>query len=208
MSMCFAGKTVGVFCSADNKINAEYKEAIRDLGERLAESGFNLVTGGSETGLMKEVADGFLSKGSAENFYGILPETFRSLNIAHKSITEKNKIWTETVHNRLKVFHNRCDMVVVAPGGWGTLHELMDFLVHNQFDLIKTKIVLLNIDGFWDGILAQFEKMKTENALNPKHFDLFFIALSIEHCMNILHEENMSNRDDMNLRSRYWEEAK
>lgn len=218
-SVCHADgdkKMVGVFCSADDKIDSIYKGQIFVLGRHLALAGFSLMTGGSNTGLMKEVANGFLEKGLASDFHGIVPEIMKAWKVAHPSLSEEAITWTNTVHDRLQHFHKRCDAIIVAPGGAGTLHELLDFIVHMQFNLIaKRPIILLNINGYWDGLVLLLNKMVESNALNPEHVKLITVIDSVYQSTEMLNKLFVANeRQKVNNQvldpalGRYWEKEK
>jgi len=174
---------VGVFCSADDKISDVNKQHAFRLGQILVENNYALITGGSKTGLMKEVVDGYVSKAPVIRVQGVMPKILQGYNAVHPDITDDNLTWTETVHQRLSVLHDKCDIVIILPGGFGTLHELMDFLVHNQYGIIKKRIVLLNIEGFWDPLLDQFKSMVEKNSLRQEHLNHLEIVSSIDECL-------------------------
>lgn len=195
-------KSVGVFCSADDKIPDSLKKLTFALGQKIAAQHYGLVTGGSKTGLMKEVVDGFKSGPNNGELYGILPEALKSYDVNHPLIAQDKIFWTDTIHLRLDTFIQRCDVMVILPGGWGTLHELMDFLVHRQFGLIQQKIILLNTDGYWDGLLAQFHHMVKHNALQAKHLEALKVVNSLDECLSAL---NDTSKQQQGLNDRYWE---
>lgn len=199
---------VGVFCSADDKIPPKYKETAHKLGDSLYKKGFGIVTGGSNTGLMKEVMDGYLSNKDAIKAYGVLPDFLKKHNIHHKGILEKNITWTDKIHTRLNTFSDICQSFIVLPGGWGTMHELMDLLVHIQLGVIKKKVILLNQDGYWDGLLIQFATMLKDGALKQNHYDLLQVVTSIEGCLKALHSENTDLNAHQGLEDRFWEAKK
>ncbi len=192
-------KTVAVFCSADDKISQKYKNEARALGERLAETDSNLVTGGSKTGLMKEVVDGFLTKGEKERVTGVLPEVLKAHNVHHEGISQLH--WVDGMHERLKTFHSLAQAIVVLPGGFGTMHEMLDFLVSNQFGITSQKIILLNTNGFWDFFLKQLEVMQEENILAVKHRNLLQVATSIDQAISLLGTQQVA----AGLSDKYWE---
>ncbi|HSX20075.1 MAG TPA: TIGR00730 family Rossman fold protein, partial [Gammaproteobacteria bacterium] len=152
-------RTVAVYCGAGGKMSQELKQKAFDLGSELAKNGFNLVTGGANVGMMKEVVDGHMQSDVSAQRHGVLPSIFRDFEIQHPAILPDNMLWPTDVHGRLKSFYNLADDIVVMPGGFGTLHELMDCLVHIQFDLITKRTFLVNLHNFWDPILEQFEVM-------------------------------------------------
>lgn len=193
---------VCVFCSANDQIT-NYKQATFALGEELAKAGATLVTGGSNSGLMKEVVDGFATV-NKENVYGILPQVLKPHKITHPAIPPEHLIWTTDMGSRLKTFHDHSNACIVLPGGWGTLHELMDFLVSDQFGIHKTNIILANFGGFWDPLMNQFSMMMDKNALFPEHFDSLKMANNIVEVLYYLKNKE-GKPHHSGLEDRYWE---
>ena len=197
-------KTVCVFCGADQKLSADFKSAAYSLGQNLAQNNFDLVTGGSNTGLMKEVNDGHAQFGSDTQRFGVMPEIFKEFDVHHPSVLLENFTWTDSVHTRLAEFYSKCDAIVVLPGGFGTLHELMDSLVHNQFGLMNKQIYLLNLDSFWDHTIAQFKVMVNHQALAQKHLDHLNVVTSIsELLIRLCSTKSVSLQQG--FADKYWE---
>lgn len=198
---------VGVFCSADDKISTQYKKLAHYLGQLIAENKWGLVTGGSRTGLMKEVIDGYTESPHHTDLHsvkGILPTVFKEANIHHPKIKENNLLWTDSVHLRLASFQDNCDALVFLPGGFGTLHELMDFLVHNQFGLMKKKIILVNINHYWDPLLQQFKVMSDQAALHKKHLEHLKVVTDINQCLKLI-KTSSDEKLMQGVQDRYWE---
>jgi uncharacterized protein (TIGR00730 family) len=209
---CFAQQqTIAVFCSADNKVSDSFKTIAHNLGALLGQHGFGLVTGGSQTGLMKEIVDGYVhATDSLHNLFGIMPDALKPFDVHHKKIPENQLLWVQTMHCRLTNFQNISDAIIILPGGYGTLHELMDFLVHSQFELIKKiPIIICNIDGYWDNLLQQFKVMEEHKLLHPKHLALITVANSEQECLDILiNLSQSSSTHECGLNSFYWEKNK
>lgn len=199
---------VAVFCSADNKAPQQFKKAAYDLGVRLALHNLGLTTGGSQTGLMKEVIDGYSSTTKdLSNLYGIIPQVFFEFNVHHPAIPKNNLRWVESLYIRLQYFHELCDIVVILPGGFGTLHELMDFLVHNQLFASKKRIILLNQDDFWQPLLQQFQAMQKNLLLTEKHLAIIEVAKTIDECIEKITTTHTQHHDQ-DLESHFWEKEK
>lgn len=196
-------KYIGVFCSADDKIPESYKQESFTLGVALRQAGYPLITGASRTGLMNAVINGytslFLDEGKMK---GIIPSIFKEYNVHHPKLVNENLIWTETIYQRLQSFQDQCETMIVLPGGFGTLHELMDFLVSRQFGLIKKKIILFNIDHFWDFLLNQFRLMVEKNALPKIHLDFLTIVSTVSECIDAL---KLDEKLNSGLSDRFWE---
>lgn len=193
-----------VFCSADDKIPETYKEAAFQLGEGLAKSKATLITGGSNTGLMKQVVDGFTTINKTD-VYGVLPDVFKSHQIEHPAIPVEHVIWTKDMAERFKKYHELSNTCIVLPGGFGTLHELMDFLVCDQFGIHKTTIILANFDGYWDHLLSLFRGMMDRKALYFKHFDSLKMATTVGEIIELLGKKTEVTHDGLN--ERFWEDS-
>lgn len=207
-SLCFGTEIpqkhyVGVFCATDEQTPDLYKKEAFELGQALAASNLGLVTGGANTGLMNAVMNGFTASGDAAHLFGIIPSIFREFNVHHPKIPESNLIWTDTIYQRFEAFHDKCDLMVVLPGGLGTLHELMDFMVQKQWGLHQKKVILLNTDHYWDYLIMQFKVMVEKNILKQKHLDHLVIVTSIEDCMEIIITEETTTSNE-GLSDRYW----
>lgn len=197
--------TVAVFCSGDDKAPAQFKRVAFELGSQLAGHQLGLVTGGSKTGLMNEVINGYCSTANnTDSLYGVIPQVFFGHNVHHPSIPQENVRWVDTLHIRLGLFHELCDCIVILPGGFGTLHELMDFLVHNQLFASKKRIIILNVDHFWDPLLQQFKLMHHHSLLTDKHLAIIEVVATSDDCIKtILSDVKHHNQA---VETHFWEE--
>lgn len=204
---CQSDHTVAVFCSADDKVRTSFKTCAYTLGKNLATQGFGLVTGGSCTGLMKEVVDGYISTSrTLENLYRFIPEALKSYNIGHPDIPDKNLYWTQSMHIRLSSFHQLADIIIILPGGFGTLHELMDFLAHNQYSLPKKSIYIINVDHYWDNLFAQFQVMENAQTLSKSHLSIFSVVDSVEECMKkLVKTQPLTIANTHAIENLYWQ---
>lgn len=180
---------VCVFCSANNKVPTEYKQLAFKMGQELASHGFTLLTGGANVGMMKEVVDGHVASNPEALRLGVMPTIFKEHELQHTLISEHNMTWTENVYYRLQKFYELSDSIVVLPGGYGTIHELMDTLLHSQFGLIKKRIFLFNFDNFWDATIAQLQTMVAKHTLEQKHLDHLIIVTSIQELIEQLNSQ-------------------
>lgn len=174
-------RAVCVFCGAGGKMSEANMQLAYTLGQELAKHSFNLVTGGANVGMMQKVVDGH-AKFSAPNLtrHGVMHEKFKPFKISHPLIPDNNITWAFDIHTRLSNFYAISDDIVVLPGGFGTLHELMDTLVHSQFGDITKRIFLVNTGGYWDALLEQFKVMVREGAVPQKHLDHLIVRNTIE----------------------------
>jgi len=188
-------RTVCVFCGAGGKMSEVNMNNAFTLGQKLAENGFHLVTGGANVGMMKKVVDGHADKSTLDlTRRGVMHEKFKPFKISHPLIPDNNITWACDIHTRLQEFYRISDDIVVLPGGFGTLHELMDVLVHSQFGVITKRILLINTNMYWSPLIEQFKVMVHEEALPQKHLDHLIVVNTIEEAI-----ERLKSKDEINL---------
>jgi len=176
---------VAVFCGGGDNVEDRFKAVAHSLGEELARHSFGLVNGGANNGLMKEVMNGYASIGNREFLFAVLCKSIAQ-KVPHPSILEKNIDWVDNLYVRLPRFRNLCDVVIILPGGFGTFHELADFLEHNKSPEHQKPILLVNVDGYWDNLIKQFELMKEKKFLKPTHLRLLHVVQTEGECIKWL----------------------
>ena len=149
---------VCVFCSA-SEIAEKYTAPAAVLGKMLGEAGHTLVWGGSDKGLMKSIATSVENAGG--KLIGVSVEMFSHL--ARKNTHEM--IVAKTLGERKAVMLERADVIVVLVGGIGTLDELTEVLELRKHSIHTKQIIVLNTDGFYDGMKVQLERMEAEGFL-------------------------------------------
>jgi uncharacterized protein (TIGR00730 family) len=149
-------KTVCVYCGSGPGTNPLFMEAASALGKALAENGIRLVYGGGSIGLMGAVASASLDHGGSVT--GIIPDFLTSRENALARVQEL--IVTPDMHERKRLMFERSDAFVALPGGIGTLEELVEQLTWQQLGRHSKPILLANIDGFWEPLLALLAHMR------------------------------------------------
>ncbi len=142
--------SICVFCGSRSGNRPAYAEAARATGRAIAASGCRLVFGAGDVGLMGEVAAATISAGGAT--LGVIP--VHLLNRERKQRDMTNTIVTEDMHERKKVMFMNSDAVVVLPGGAGSLDEFFEVLTWAQIGLHGKPIYLLDVDGYWQPLIA------------------------------------------------------
>ena len=156
-------KTVCVYCGSGPGTNPRFVEAAIALGKALAENGIRLVYGGGSIGLMGAVATSVLDHGGAVT--GIIPDFLTSRENALTRVQEL--IVTPDMHERKRLMFERSDAFVALPGGIGTLEELVEQLTWQQLGHHAKPILLANIDGFWEPLLALLAHMRATAFIRP-----------------------------------------
>jgi uncharacterized protein (TIGR00730 family) len=149
-------KTVCVYCGSGPGTNPHFVEAAIGLGKALADNGIRLVYGGGSIGLMGAVATSVLDHGGSVT--GIIPDFLTTRENALKRVQEM--IVTPDMHERKRLMFERSDAFVALPGGIGTLEELVEQLTWQQLGRHAKPVLLANIDGFWEPLLALLAHMR------------------------------------------------
>lgn len=139
-----------VYCGSSGAVDPRYREAARELGERLAAAGVELVFGGGRIGLMGVLADAALAAGG--RVVGVMPERLRDAELAHRNASEL--VITANMHDRKRVMAERADAFAVLPGGIGTLDEMFEILTWRQLGLHDKPIFLVDVADYWRPLRA------------------------------------------------------
>jgi uncharacterized protein (TIGR00730 family) len=156
-------RTVCVYCGSGPGTNPHFVEAAIALGKNFAENNIRLVYGGGSVGLMGAIAKSVLDHGGAVT--GIIPDFLRARENALTKVQEM--IVTPDMHERKRLMFERSDGFVALPGGVGTLEELVEMLTWQQLGRHAKPILLANIDGFWEPLLALLAHMRTAQFIRP-----------------------------------------
>lgn len=152
---------VCVFCGSGTGHSTDYAKAATALGAFLAHANHTLIYGGGNIGLMGILADAVLAHGG--EVIGIIPGFLKDREVGHLGITRLEIV--QSMHERKKRMADLTDAFVAIPGGWGTLEELAEILTWKQLGLIDQPIFLININHFFDQLLAQLDVMVAEGFL-------------------------------------------
>jgi uncharacterized protein (TIGR00730 family) len=156
-------KTVCVYCGSGPGTNPRFVETAQALGKIFAENKIRLVYGGGSVGLMGAIAKSALDHGGAVT--GIIPDFLRARENALTKVQEM--IVTPDMHERKRLMFERSDAFVALPGGVGTLEELVEMLTWQQLGRHAKPILLANIDGFWEPLMALLAHMRSAQFIRP-----------------------------------------
>jgi uncharacterized protein (TIGR00730 family) len=145
---------VCVFCGSRTGWSDEYAAAARALARVLAARDIGLVYGGGAVGLMGIVADAMLAAGGRA--IGVIPEALATRELAHPGLTELHVV--ESMHARKALMAARSEAFIALPGGFGTFEEFCEVVTWTQLGLHRKRCGLLNVGGFYDPLLALFDR--------------------------------------------------
>lgn len=171
-----------VYCSSSNLISEHYAVAARALGEGMARRGWGLVYGGGSVGLMGAVAVSVQAHGG--RVVGIIPQALLDREVGFLEADEL--IVTTTMRERKRLMDERADAIVTLPGGFGTLEELLEMLTLRQLTYHDKPIVIVNLGGFFDPLLAMFERIFDQRFTDERHRRLFTVVATVEEALLLL----------------------
>lgn len=154
-----------VFCGSSFGARPEYGAAAQTVGRLLADRRIGLVYGGANVGLMGILADSCLASGGEVT--GVIPQALVDREIAHRGLTELHTV--STMHERKALMADLADGFLALPGGYGTWDEFCEALTWSQLGLQRKACALLNIQGYYDPLLALADRGVDEGFLRPAH---------------------------------------
>ncbi|KAF6836333.1 hypothetical protein CMUS01_05463 [Colletotrichum musicola] len=200
-----------VYCGASPGFKPQHMEAARELARVMAENNIDLVYGGGTVGLMGEVAKSLVALAGPDSVHGIIPEalvkyerdaTYGTLNKENMYVPDESVYGRTTV---VKDMHTRKQMMakevfaggpgsgfVALPGGYGTIEEVLETATWNQLGIHDRGICLLNINGFYDGILEWVRKSVDEGFIKAANADILVTATTPQGAIDALRDYKVS----------------
>ncbi len=164
-------KRLAIYCGSATPSDPVYIDNAREVGSGLAARGIGVVYGGGRLGLMGAVADAALEAGG--EVIGVIPQALVDAEVAHRGCTELHVV--DTMHQRKQAFTDLSDGFVTLPGGTGTMDELWEAMSWAQIGYHAKPVGLLNVAGYYDGLIAFVEKMGEVGFLRAQHRGLLII---------------------------------
>ena len=161
-----------IFCGSQIGHDPVYAGAAGDLGRLLAQRGIAVVYGGGHVGMMGVLAEAALAAGG--KVIGVIPDALKRRELAYENLTEL--IVTRTMHERKQRMADLSDGFVALPGGFGTFEEFCEIVTWAQLGLHAKPCGLLNVNRYYDPMLAMFEHALKEGFLRPQHRALVLSA--------------------------------
>ena len=174
----FDGPSVCLFCASSDGADPAYLQSARDFGAAAAAAGWRLVYGGGGVGLMGASARAAHEAGG--RVIGIMPAFLRS---RERLFDEVETVVVTSMHERKQLMYDQSDAFMVAPGGIGTLEEVVELLSWKRLDLHHKPVVFLNLNGFWNGFFDLMKHSVAEGMTPPSFLDAWTVAETVEEAM-------------------------
>lgn len=161
-------KSLCVYCGASVGTLPVYADAARVLATAMVERDIALVYGGGNVGLMGIIADEVLQRGG--DVTGVIPTALVDREVGHQGLTRLHVV--DTMHQRKAMMAELADGFIAMPGGIGTLEELFEVLTWSQLGFHDKPIGLLNVGGFYDGLITFIDHIASQGFLRTHHRQL------------------------------------
>ncbi|PLZ01087.1 TIGR00730 family Rossman fold protein [Burkholderia sp. WAC0059] len=184
-------KAVCVYCGSARGANPVYAQAAKAFGRALVGAGLALVYGGGKVGLMGAIADEVMAGGGRA--IGVIPELLVDREVGHDGLTELHVV--PDMHHRKKMMADLSDAFVALPGGAGTLEELFEVYTWAQLGYHRKPIAVLNIDGYYDPLVAMLRHTVDEGFMRPDCLDLLQFAADPDALIATLHDYRPAMQD-------------
>lgn len=175
-------EAIGVYCSSYDSVDDVYKRAARELGETLAEHHITLIYGGSNQGLMGEVANTTMAHGG--RVLGFTPQHLQEFEEPNWAITEIHMV--DSMHTRKRLMFEHSDAFIVLPGGFGTLDETFEIITWHQLELHEKPIVFINVNDYWTPLEELTKNIFQQHFAKKEHKKFFKFVKTIPEAFQTL----------------------
>jgi uncharacterized protein (TIGR00730 family) len=177
-------RRVAVYCGSAPGSQPVFADAACATAKAMVEAKVDLVYGGGRLGLMGLIADSVLELGG--QVYGVIPQALVDIEVAHAGLTELHTV--ANMHERKAKMTDLADAFLALPGGVGTLDELFEAWSWNALGYHKKPFCLLNVEGFWDGMIDFIEHAHRSGFLSLRRRRQLLVAATPEEALKLLDE--------------------
>ena len=175
--------SVCVYSASSTKIDPVYFDTAYELGTLLGQQHIRLINGAGNMGLMSAVSDAVLAAGGEVT--GVIPRFMVEQGWHHTGLTRLVEV--ESMHERKKMMADLSDDVIALPGGCGTLEELLEIITWKQLGLYLNPVVILNVKGYFDPLLAMLQRAVEENFMRTQHGSIWHVAKTVREAVELVH---------------------
>jgi uncharacterized protein (TIGR00730 family) len=177
----FDGPSVCLFCGSSDSADPRYTDAAAAFGTASALAGWRLVYGGGGVGLMGASARAAHAAGG--RVLGVMPAFLRS---RERLFDEVETLVVTSMHERKQIMYDQSDAFVVAPGGIGTLEEVVELLSWKRLDLHGKPVIFLNVLGFWETFFDLMRHSVEAGFTPPSFLKAWVVCDTVEDAMTAL----------------------
>ncbi len=171
-----------IFCGAYPGRDGRFRDVAAHVSRAIVAAGYGIVYGGGRVGLMGTIADAALEMGG--EVVGVIPEALATEEVANPGITRLHIV--QSMHERKALMADLSDAFIALPGGFGTMDEFHEILTWRQLGIHQKPVGLLNVDGYYDDLLALYDRMERDGFVHEQTRRLLTAASTIEELLAVL----------------------
>ena len=171
-----------VFCASSENVGRVYFEAAADLGREIVNHGWDLLYGGTNCGLMREVSD--TVKNAGGKVTGIIPQCIVDRGVSAQGISEL--IVAPDMKERKSLMREKADAFIALPGGWGTLEEITEVITLKQLGMHNKPIVFINTNDFYENFFLFNNNIRKEGFVSTAYDGLYTVANTVEEAVEYI----------------------
>ena len=179
-------KRISVFCGSRDGSRSSYVQAAEALGQALLQRGIGLVYGGGGVGMMGRISETVKSGGG--EIIGIIPDALLAREVGRNDIGELRIV--RSMHERKAMMVEISDGFIAIPGGFGTFEEFCEIVTWAQLGLHAKPVGLLNVDSYFDPLIAQFDRAVTEEFAYPENRALILHETNPDRLLDLMEAYN------------------
>ncbi|XP_076918521.1 putative cytokinin riboside 5'-monophosphate phosphoribohydrolase LOGL10 [Bidens hawaiensis] len=177
-------KRVCVFCGSRPGFRTSFTEAALELGQELVKRKIDLVYGGGSVGLMGLISKTVFSGGC--HVLGVMPKALFFHEVSGETIGEIKVV--ADMHQRKSIMAENADAFIALPGGYGTMEELLEIITWSQLGIHDKPVGLLNVDGYYNSLLALFDKGVDEGFIKVSERKIMVSAITVQDLITKIEE--------------------
>ncbi|XP_050215480.1 cytokinin riboside 5'-monophosphate phosphoribohydrolase LOG8 [Mercurialis annua] len=183
-------KRMCVFCGSNSGNRQIFSDAAIQLGDELVKRKIELVYGGGSVGLMGLISQKVYDGGC--HVLGIIPKALMPLEISGETVGEVRIV--SDMHERKAAMAREAEAFIALPGGYGTMEELLEMITWSQLGIHKKPVGLLNVDGYYNSLLALFDNGVREGFIKPAARDLVVSAPTAKELLEKMEQHSPSHK--------------
>lgn len=177
-------KKICVYCGSKAGTNPSFSSIAEQLGQLFAKESIQLIYGGGKVGIMGIIADAVLNGGGYVQ--GVIPKSLMEKEVGHTGVQELHI--TQDMHSRKAMMESLSDAFIILPGGFGTLDELFEIVTWRQLGFHSKPVIILNVDGYFDHLLAFIDSAIQHEFINSNGRDIISVANNIDQVIQKVRE--------------------
>ena len=169
-------KRICVYCSSSNDLHEKFYIFSKELGEKIAKNGYDMVYGGTTVGMMGVIASSAQNKGA--HVIGVIPERIAGFGLKNLELSEI--VITKDMRERKATMEKYSDIFIAAPGGFGTFEEIFEIIVAKQLGYHNKPVIFLNFNNYYGNMLKMFDTVYKNNFAKQEMKELYYVTDNID----------------------------